>query len=154
IRAFEVSPMLRSFHLGRAFGIPLYIHSTFLLLPAIFIVLNWSGGLPAVLFSQAVLLTLFACVLLHELGHALMGRFFGIRTRDIPLYPIGGVARMESTGRRPHEEVAVALAGPAINLAILLLLSPIVALFAVSGMPLRPEVALTHSPLAVLGSFL
>ncbi|MFO0843622.1 MAG: site-2 protease family protein [Gemmataceae bacterium] len=146
--------MPRSFFLGRAFGIPLSIHPTFFLLPALVAVLRWADGLTGVLFSEALLLAVFGCVLLHELGHALMARAFGIATRDITLYPVGGVARLESTGRRPFEEVCIALAGPAVNLAIVLLLSPLVSLVAMAGLPLGPDRALDHGPAAVAASFL
>src|ERR1700679_2118604 len=110
--------MFRSWHVGSAFGIPLYIHPTFLLIVPW--VLSQSSGHTAfsAFFSVAVVLTVFACVLLHELGHALMARYFGIGTRDITLYPIGGVARLDSTGNAPHQEVCIALAGPAVNLVI------------------------------------
>ena len=124
--------MFRSVRIGTAFGIPLYVNPTFLLLPLYVLVESWGEGLSGVLFTQVVLLSVFGCVLLHELGHALMGRFFGISTRDITLYPIGGVARLDSTGGKPHEEIAIALAGPAVNLGIVLLLVPVllIALFA------------------------
>ncbi|MBY0228286.1 MAG: site-2 protease family protein [Gemmataceae bacterium] len=118
--------MNRSIKLGRAFAIPLYLHPTFFLLPLYALALTASHGLAAVLLSQAVVLTVFGCVLLHELGHALAARAFGIRTRDITLYPIGGVARLESTGDRPVEEACIAFAGPAVNLVLLLLLAPVV----------------------------
>lgn len=130
--------MFRSFSLGRAFGIPLYVHPTFLLLPLWGAALSWGEGLATVLFGQAVLLAVFACVLLHELGHALMARRFGVRTRDITLYPIGGVARLEGTGNKPHEEVAIALAGPAVNLVIMLLLAPAVLAAIVLGLVAAP----------------
>jgi Zn-dependent protease len=126
--------MLRSFKLGKAFGIPLYIHWTFILLPLWALFLSRHDGLEGMLFGQVLLLSLFACVLLHELGHALMARYFGIGTRDITLYPIGGVARLESTGNRPSEELAIALAGPAVNLAIVLMLLPLVLLALFSGL--------------------
>ena len=125
--------MFRAYKLGKAFAIPLYIHPTFLLLPLAFLAWTARQGLAAVLLTQAVLLTVFACVLLHELGHALAARAFGIRTRDIALYPIGGVARLESTGERPVEEVVIALAGPAVNLALVLLLAPVVVLAWAAG---------------------
>jgi Zn-dependent protease len=147
--------MLRSFRLGTAFGIPLYVHSTFLLLPLFALAMSWAAGPAGVLFSQAVLLTIFACVLLHELGHALMARLFGIPTRDITLYPIGGVARLDSTGHRPHEEIAIALAGPAVNLGIALLLSPVVAALALAGAAVGPDAVLHGAgPLHLFATYL
>ncbi len=146
--------MLRSFHLGSVFHIPLYIHPSFLLMPLVVAILNWSLGLQAVLFSQFVLLSVFGCVLLHELGHALMARWFGISTRDITLYPIGGIARLESTGNRPVEEICIALAGPAVNFVLVLLLSPLVALCALSGLAMNPDKALGQGALAIFASYL
>jgi Zn-dependent protease len=149
--------MFASLKLGRFFGIPLYVHSTFLLLPAWVLLNNQGAGIAAALFSLVVLFTVFACVVLHELGHALMARAFGIGTRDITLYPIGGVARLERMSERPFEEVCIALAGPAVNLVIALLLTPFAIGFALTG--LLSEDALTiaglgHGPLAWIGLFL
>jgi Zn-dependent protease len=118
--------MFQAIPLGRAFGIPVRLHPTFFLLPLWALASTIALGLETILLTQAVLWTVFACVLLHELGHALAARWFGIGTRDITLYPIGGVARLDHTGGKPSEEVVIALAGPAVNLAIVLLLSPVV----------------------------
>lgn len=111
--------MLRSWKLGTAFGIGIFVHWTFLLLPAWVFLSNW-GTEPAgvALYLVALTISVFGCIVLHELGHALMARYFGIQTRDITLYPIGGVARLEKLPDRPWEEFSIAVAGPAVNVAI------------------------------------
>jgi Zn-dependent protease len=95
-----------SWKLGRVAGIDLYLHPTFLLAPLL-------TGL-----SLVMTVLVFACVVLHELGHALMARRYGIGTADITLYPIGGVARLTRLPRGGGPEILIALAGPAVNLAI------------------------------------
>jgi len=82
--------MLRSWKLGTAFGIGIFVHWTFLLLPAWVLLNNLGGGLPVAVYLLTFVTSVFGCVVLHELGHALMARRFGIATRDITLYPIGG----------------------------------------------------------------
>ncbi len=109
-----------SWKIARLWGIDVYVHATFLLLIAWvaasywFELHRWNMVLDGVLF----ILALFLCVVLHEYGHALTARRYGIRTRDITLYPIGGVARLERMPEKPVEELWVALAGPAVNVVI------------------------------------
>ena len=109
-----------SFPLGRIAGIPIRCHVTFFLLVA-WIAVNaglFTGQLRQALLAVALLLLVFACVVLHELGHALAARRYGIRTRDITLLPIGGLARLERMPEKPSQELVVALAGPAVNVVI------------------------------------
>jgi Zn-dependent protease len=112
--------MFSSIKLGKLFGIDTYLHTTFWLLPLFVLFRSFGGGLEAVAFGLLFIFALFACVALHEVGHALAGAVYGIRTRDITLYPIGGVARLERMPEKPLQEVAVALAGPAVNVVIAL----------------------------------
>ncbi len=111
--------MFSSLKLGRPFGINLYVHWTFFLLPLLVLFGNLGpAGLGGALFAVALVLAVFGCVVLHELGHALTARRFGIPTRDITLYPIGGVARLERMSEKPWEEFWIAVAGPAVNVLI------------------------------------
>jgi Zn-dependent protease/CBS domain-containing protein len=109
-----------SWRIATVSGIPIYVHGTFVLLIAFLVIRDLSGGatLGAALGSALFLLAIFVTVVLHELGHALTARRFGIRTRDITLLPIGGLARLERLPDVPRQELWVALAGPAVNLAI------------------------------------
>lgn len=112
-----------SISLGRVAGTEVRIHLTFLLLLGwIAISAGASEGQAAALDAVALLLAVFACVLLHEFGHVLTARHFGIRTRDITLLPIGGVASIERMPDKPSQELLIAIAGPAVNVAIALVL--------------------------------
>jgi Zn-dependent protease len=115
--------MFASWQVGRPFGIPFYIHWTFWLLPLWVVLLSWPAGGLELGLNLALMAAAFGCVLLHELGHALTARYYGIGTRDITFYPIGGVARLERPTERPAQELWITLAGPAVNFVIALLLT-------------------------------
>jgi Zn-dependent protease len=102
-----------SLQLGRVLGIPIRIHFTFLLLLVWYGYYSTRHGDSAVL-AVSFLILVFGCVVLHELGHATMARRFGVRTREIVLYPIGGIARLENIPEG-RAELLIAMAGPAVN---------------------------------------
>ncbi len=117
----EVNSIMKwSWRVGEFLGIRVYVHATFLLLIGWIVLTHFMQGqtlqsaVAGVVFTMAI----FLSVLLHEYGHALAARRFGIGTRDITLLPIGGVARLERMPEEPRQELWVALAGPAVNVAI------------------------------------
>jgi len=108
-----------SFNIGSVAGTAIRIHVTFLLFLAwIFGVSYVSGGPQAAWSGLLFMVLLFLCVLLHEFGHIFTARYFGVMTPDVILLPIGGVARLERIPEKPSEEFLIAIAGPAVNVAI------------------------------------
>lgn len=116
--------MRGSISLGRIAGIRLEVHWTFLLiiLWAIYVGWNQGGTAEAVFWTIAFVITLFGCIILHELGHSLTARRYGIATKKITLLPIGGVASLERMPEDPKQELLVAVMGPVVNIIIAFIL--------------------------------
>ena len=115
-----------SFEIGKIKGIPIKVHATF------FLILIWgamqyggNNGLSGLIYGAILTLLVFAIVLLHELGHSIAARFFGIEVKDITMLPIGGLARLERMPDKPVQELVVAAAGPAVNVVLMFALLPI-----------------------------
>jgi Zn-dependent protease/predicted transcriptional regulator len=145
------SAMKWSWRIGRVGGVDLRIHATFVILLAWWALIYYRGTGTASGAARGLLFTLalFGSVLLHELGHAFAARRFGVATRDITLLPIGGVSRLESMPRKPKQELVIALAGPAVTLAIVIVLAVVLRLLGLPATLDSEAVARTGS-----GSFL
>jgi Zn-dependent protease len=112
-----------SYRIARIAGTDVKVHVTFLLLVGLWAVRGYEEGGPGgALIGALALSALFACILLHEFGHILMAGRFGVRTPDVILLPIGGVARLGRIPDEPRQELLIALAGPAVTLAIVIVL--------------------------------
>ncbi len=116
------SLLARRLKLGRFLGIGLYVHWSFALLILYVALSTRNDGAAVMAFAISQLFGVFLCVTLHEYGHAMAARAFGIGTADITLLPIGGVARLHRMPRIPWQELIVAVAGPAVNVVIAVLL--------------------------------
>lgn len=116
--------MRYSLNLGKIAGIKIQIHWTFLLLILWIVMVNLRANATTehIIWSIIFILAVFGCVVLHELGHAITGKSFKVVTSSITLLPIGGIAKMEDIPEKPKAELAIALAGPAVNVLIAILL--------------------------------
>ena len=123
-----------SLSLGNYFGIPIRLHWTFGLLLVWVAFVSFAGGhgLISTIISAAFLAAIFICVVLHELGHSLMAKRFGIQTRSITLSPIGGVAALTKMPKHWSHEFWITVAGPAVNIALCILLLPFLILTKIS----------------------
>lgn len=116
--------MRRSLQIAKLFGIPVFVHWSFILLVLFVIYLGKSQdlGWEAIAIQGLQIIALFVCVVLHEFGHALSARYYGVNTQDITILPIGGLARLDRLPEKPIQEFVVAIAGPAVNVVIYLIL--------------------------------
>ena len=116
-----------SINLFRVCGIQLAVHASFLLLLAYWAYQGWQeGGAVGMAWSVGLIVLFFVCVILHELGHSLTARRYGIRVPRIMLLPIGGMAEFERIPRQPRQELLITMAGPAVNFLLVAMLLPLV----------------------------
>ena len=115
---------MKSFQIGKYWGIPVRVHWTFGLLILMVLGFGLINGMdiPSILAYLFFIILMFGCVILHEYGHALTARKYGVKTLDIIISPIGGIARLQSLPKIPVQELIVAIAGPLVNLTIAALL--------------------------------
>src|SRR3954454_13271840 len=118
-----------AYRIGAVAGTEIKVHATFLLVVGWWALIGYSdAGAAGALFRALELVALFACVLFHEFGHILMARRLGVRTPDVILFPLRRVGRLERIPDEPRKELLIALAGPAVTLAIAAVLSLLVRL--------------------------
>lgn len=131
-----------SFRIATIAGTQVRVHVTFALILAWFWWMHYQiGGVPAAWEGVLFILAVFACVVAHEFGHALAARRFGIKTPDITLLPIGGLARLERMPEEPWQEFVIAVAGPAVNIVI-----AVVILLALGGTGQLADMANVEDP--------
>ncbi len=127
---------MKSLTIGRIQGIDIKLHPSFVLI-GFWVVYHWGfrqgSGVAGTLYGLALVLSIFVFVLLHELGHSMMAHEYGLRVRDITLVPFGGIARIEQMPSQPRAEAMISLAGPLVNLAIALLLLPVLLMVGLAG---------------------
>jgi Zn-dependent protease len=140
--------MTRSLTIAKLGGIDIRLHPTVALI-FLWVLIDWrqfgvERGAGAILLTLVLVVLIFACVLLHEFGHVLMAQEQGVRVHDVSLSAIGGVSRMDQMPGDPRSEVLIALAGPAVNVALVVALAPVVLLIGIArGFASLEDYALT-----------
>jgi Zn-dependent protease len=126
--------VLQSFSIGQVRGIDLRVHPTFGIV-LLWVIYNFGisgdGGFGTLLYGFVLMTLVFVCVVLHELGHCFMAQEYGIRVRNITVFPFGGAAFIEQMPMRPRSEFMITIAGPAVNFAIAMSLLPLLFFFGV-----------------------
>lgn len=117
--------MRGSLQIARLFGIPVFVHWSFSFLFLFIAYTSYADGYnwQHVLLLSSYVLALFGCVVLHEFGHVLSARYYGINTQDVTILPIGGLARLNKIPEKPIQELVVAIAGPMVNVFICVILA-------------------------------
>jgi stage IV sporulation protein FB len=111
--------MWKLWRIGKVFGVPLMMHGTFVLLLAFYAISGFlAGGAAQAVLNLALGLTVFAVVVLHELGHIAAYKHYGLKAKDIILSPLGGIARGIGMTKDPKAEFVIAAAGPAVNVVL------------------------------------
>ncbi len=127
-----------SYRIARVSGINIRVHITFVLI-LILGAVQWGGldNLPGAGFGVLLMLLLFLCVTLHELGHSIVAQRFGVEVREIILLPLGGVALLQRMPDKPLHELLIAVAGPLVNVVIALVLLLLAPLGGITGLDAR-----------------
>ena len=129
-----------SIAIGTVKGTVVKLHFTFLLFLGWIVIASYAqAGPQAAVGAGIFFLLLFLCVVLHEFGHILTARRFGVRTPDVTLLPIGGIARLERIPEQPRQEFLIAMAGPAVNVVIGLFL-----IMMIGGFPAHTEISFSN----------
>ncbi len=122
--------MKHTLYLGKILGVKIYVHWTFVFLVGWIVITGLRKNLPlgAFLWTFALTLAVFGCIVLHELAHAIVARRYGVLTKHITLLPIGGIAQFESMPKKPGHELLIALAGPLTNIVLAIVMIPLVSM--------------------------
>lgn len=149
---------MKSLNVGTYWGIPVNIHWTFSFLFLLFLGYGLYLGqdIIALLSIGLFIVSMFVCVIMHEFGHALTARKFGIKTLDIIISPIGGIARLQKLPENPIQELVVAIAGPLVNLGIAFLLTLVAFIFFSEASFISPDdtIELIKTPIGFLVSLI